>query len=203
MAHPLSADAALKAFKKEGITVRGFRNWKTHNRSGQGAWGPVHGVMLHHTVTSGTESSVKLCRNGHSNLPGPLCHGVIDKDGLLYLVGWGRTNHAGLGDAGVLRSVTRESGLKKPRFATVDGNSRFYGFECINLGNNKDPWPDAQIETMVRVSAALLRAHKWGKDGDTSVIGHKEWQPGKIDPRGPGFPGMPKIRARVQERLGY
>ncbi|MBD3004551.1 N-acetylmuramoyl-L-alanine amidase [Streptomyces sp. 5-10] len=202
MAYPLSADAAYKAIKDEGVRVRGFGDWKKHNRAGHGLWGPVHGVMLHHTASAGTKSSVQLCRDGHTALPGPLCHGVIDKDGITHMVGWGRANHAGLGDGGVLRAVVRESKLSKPRFATVDGNARFYGFECINLGDNKDHWPEDQIEAMVRVSAALLRAHGWGVQGVTSVIGHEEWQVGKVDPRGPGFPGMDEIRLRVAERLG-
>jgi hypothetical protein len=117
------------------------------------------------------------------------------------MVGWGRANHAGLGDGGVLRSVMRERGLTPPRFTTVDGNARFYGFECVNLGDGKDPWPEPQIEAMVRVSTALVRAHGWGAQGVTSVIGHKEWQLGKIDPKGPGFPGMDEIRQRVAERI--
>ncbi|MER6605756.1 peptidoglycan recognition family protein [Streptomyces sp. NPDC000927] len=201
MAYPLPADVALKALKDEGVNVHTFGNWKTHNRAGHGSWGPVHGVMLHHTVTKDTRPSVQLCHDGRPGLPGPLCHGVIDKDGITHMVGWGRTNHAGLGDAQVLRSVVKESPLTKPRFNTVDGNSRFYGFECINLGDGKDPWTESQIDAMVRVSAALLRAHGWGKQGSTSVIGHKEWQVGKIDPLGPNFPGMDELRNRVQERL--
>ena len=47
---------------------------------------------------------------------------------------------------------------------------------------------------MVLVSAALIRAHGWGRNGDTSVIGHCEWQLGKIDP----YPlSMREIRSRV------
>lgn len=201
MAFPVSPTKALKAFKKEGIKVEPFGDWSKHNRQGHGPWGPVHGVMLHHTATSGTRASLQACYDGRPGLPGPLCHGVIDKDGTLYLTGWGRCNHAGLGDAGVLRAVIREAPLPKKQFTTVDGNSRFYGFECINLGNGKDPWPEVQIEAMVRASAALCRLHKWGANGATSVISHEEWQVGKIDPRGPGFPGMREIRSRVAKRL--
>ena len=55
----------------------------------------------------------------------------------------------------------------------------------------------------------FLRRHGWGTDGDTSVIGHSEWQPGKVDPRGPigkkgGTPlTMTAIRKRVAERLDH
>ena len=103
MATPLSASQLLRALREEGLSVVEHQNWRTHNRNSKGLWGPVYGVMIHHTVTSGTAYSVKLCYDGHTNLPGPLCHGVIAKDGTLYLVGSGRANHAGLGDADVLR----------------------------------------------------------------------------------------------------
>ncbi|UED86799.1 peptidoglycan recognition protein family protein [Streptomyces profundus] len=202
MATPLSADKVVKALKDEGVKIVEHKNWRTHNRNSAGAWGPVHGVMVHHTVTSGTASSVDLCYNGHSSLPGPLCHGVIAKDGTVYLVGHGRANHAGSGDRAVLDAVIAEGKLPPDQKADTDGNKHFYGFECVNLGDNKDPWPAEQVEAIVRASAALLRAHGWGKSGDTSVIGHLEWQPGKIDPRGPGV-SMGDIRKRVSERLKH
>ncbi|MDX2862211.1 hypothetical protein PV338_39300, partial [Streptomyces scabiei] len=64
----------------EGVTVVGVRGWPTHNRNATGPWGPVHGVMIHHTVT-GSARTVAMCRDGYTSLPGPLCHGVITKDG--------------------------------------------------------------------------------------------------------------------------
>ncbi|GAA2926920.1 peptidoglycan-binding protein [Kitasatospora cinereorecta] len=195
MATPLSADRLLKALRVEGLQVVEHRSWRTHNRNHKGPWGPVHGVMIHHTVTSGTRSSVDLCYNGHASLPGPLCHGVIAKDGTVHLVGHGRANHAGLGDDDVLRAVVDESALPADNEANTDGNRFFYGFECINLGNGKDPWPAAQLEAIEKAAAAVCRAHGWNQ---RSVIGHKEWQPGKIDPR--GFT-MDSMRGRVRTRL--
>ncbi|BCL29120.1 N-acetylmuramoyl-L-alanine amidase [Streptomyces aurantiacus] len=202
MATPLSAAKFLAALKAEGVKVVEVGNWRTHNRNHVGAWGPVHGVMVHHTVTKGTANTVAICRDGYEGLPGPLCHGVVAKDGKVHLVGYGRANHAGSGDDDVLAAVIAEKALPADNEANTDGNSRFYGFECENLGDNQDPWPAVQVEAMVRASAAVLRAHGWGKDGDTSVIGHKEWQPGKIDPRGPGV-SMTDIRKRVAERLKH
>ncbi|WP_435285902.1 N-acetylmuramoyl-L-alanine amidase [Streptomyces bacillaris] len=202
MAEPLSAAAFLAALRAEGVKVVEVGNWRTHNRNSKGAWGPVHGVMIHHTVTKGTASTVALCRSGHSTLPGPLCHGVIAKDGVVHLVGYGRTNHAGAGDGDVLRAVIAEKALPADNEANTDGNARFYGFECENLGDGKDPWPAAQREAIVRASAAVLRAHRWGKAGNTSVIGHAEWQPGKVDPRGISG-GMDGIRKDVAERLKH
>lgn len=196
MATPLSADTLLKALRDEGVKVVEYKNWRTNNRNHKGAWGPVNGVMIHHTVTSGTANSVELCYAGHSELPGPLCHGVIDKEGTVHLVGNGRANHAGLGDDDVLRAVIAEAAaLPADNEANTDGNARFYGFECVNLGDGKDPWPAAQLLAIEKVSAAICRTHKWS---ERSVIGHLEWQPGKVDPR--GFT-MASMRARIASRL--
>jgi len=202
MATPLSADRILKALRDEGVHVVEVRDWRTHNRNHKGPWGPVHGVMIHHTVTSGTAATVNLCYDGHSTLPGPLCHGVIAKDGTVHLVGNGRANHAGSGDGDVLAAVIDERDLPADNETDTDGNRHFYGFECVNRGDNVDPWPPEQVEAAVRASAAICRAHGWGRDGTTSVIGHAEWQPGKVDPRGPGV-SMADIRRRVAERLRH
>lgn len=204
MAKALSATKLLKALQGEGLVVREVGSWRTHNRNHKGPFGPAHGVMLHHTGNYVSEQQmIELCRTGYSSLPGPLCHGVIDKQGTVHLVGHGRANHAGLGDPDVLRAVIAERKLPRDNEATTDGNRHFYGFECINKGDGKDQWPAVQVEAMVRASAALLRAHGWGKDGDTSVLGHLEWQPGKPDPFGNGFPGLDKVRARVATRLEH
>lgn len=195
MAKPLSASKLVDILRAEGLTVHEVRSWRTHNRNSKGPWGPVNGVMIHHTVTSGTEASVNICYNGYSGLPGPLCHGVIDKKGHVHLVGNGRANHAGLGDGDVLRAVINETKLPPDNEADTDGNRHFYGFECVNLGDGKDPWPEAQKEAIEKVSAAICRHHGWS---ERSVIGHKEWQPGKQDPRGFTMDGM---RKRIAQRL--
>lgn len=205
MATPLTATTFLNALRAEGLTVVEVGSWTTHNRNTKGAWGPVHGVVAHHTVTSGTANTVQICKDGYSGLPGPLCHGVIGKDGVIYLVGYGRANHAGGGDNDVLNAVIAESYATVPPAThkgegdtgAVDGNARFYGFECENRGDGKDPWPAKQLEAIVRASAAVCRAHGWGAK---SVIGHLEWSDQKSDPR--GFT-MTSMRTRVAERLTH
>ncbi|MFD8899908.1 N-acetylmuramoyl-L-alanine amidase [Streptomyces ardesiacus] len=204
MATPLSASALLAALKAEGCQVVEYRDWRTHNRNHKGAWGPVHGVVIHHTVSSGEDSSVALCYNGHADLPGPLCHTVGGKSGKLYMVSAGRANHAGSGDSDVLQAVINEKPLPTDTKANTDGNARFYGIEIVNLGNGKDQYPAVQYNAAVRWAAAICRAHGWGA---ASVIGHKEWQPGKVDPRGPvegrGQFDMDRFRADVAERLKH
>ncbi|MEV7322969.1 N-acetylmuramoyl-L-alanine amidase [Streptomyces sp. NPDC093970] len=195
MAPPMSADAFLDALRNEGVTVVEVGDWREHNRNHKGPWGPVHGVMIHHTATRGSAHTVRVCHDGRSGLPGPLCHGVITKDGTVHLVGHGRANHAGSGDDDVLRAVIAERALPHDNEANTDGNRHFYGFECENLGDGEDPWPEVQLEAIERVAAAVCRRHGWT---ERSVIGHAEWQPGKVDPR--GFT-MAWLRGRVRDRL--
>ncbi|MEL3944887.1 N-acetylmuramoyl-L-alanine amidase [Streptomyces sp. LNU-CPARS28] len=198
MAPPLAAARFLAALKAEGVTVVEVGNWREHNRNHAGPWGPVHGVMIHHSVTRGSAATVRICRDGHATLPGPLCHGVITKDGRVHLIGYGRTNHAGLGDDDVLRAIIAEKALPPDNEANTDGNRAYYGFECENLGDGEDPWPRAQVSAIVCVIAALCRAHGWTA---RSALRHLDWQPGKIDPRGPGLTWA-DIQARVATRLG-
>ncbi|MFG2143688.1 N-acetylmuramoyl-L-alanine amidase [Streptomyces sp. NPDC048696] len=195
MATPLTADQLVAALRAEGVRVVERPGWRTHNRNHKGPWGPVNGVMIHHTVTSGTSSTISICENGYEGLPGPLCHGVIAKDGTVHLIGNGRANHAGKGDGDVLQAVIAERALPSANEADTDGNTHFYGWECENLGDGRDPWPASQLDAIERVSAALCRAHGWGA---ASVIGHLEWQPGKVDPK--GFT-MNSMRQRVASRL--
>lgn len=198
MSAPLSADRFLAALRAEGLDVVEVGSWRTHNRNAKGPWGPVHGVTIHHTVTSGSAYTVQLCRDGYAELPGPLCHGVITKDGRVHLVGYGRANHAGKGDRDVFNAVVAESYATvppAPNGQDMDGNPHFYGFECENLGDGRDPWPDAQLLAIEKAGAAVCRAHGWSAK---SVIGHLEWTNQKVDPR--GFT-MPSMRSRIAARL--
>lgn len=213
MAIPPTADELVAALKAEGLTVIEYKSWRTHNRNHKGAWGPVNGVMLHHTASRGSTpqeeaDSVSLCYYGHSTLPGPLCQAVIAKSGRVYLTGNGRCNHAGGGDPNVLQAVIDERYGDRPPVprthdggaGAVDGNARFIGAECINLGDGKDPWPPAQVEAMVRFSAAICRLKGWTAK---STIAHREWSDWKPDPAGPGMPAMPELRTRIAARLSH
>jgi hypothetical protein len=110
-------------------------------------------------------------------------------------VGHGRANHAGLGDDDVLAAVIDEREPPAPNEDNTDGNARFYGFECENMGDGEDPWPEAQLEAIARAAAALCRHHGWN---ERSVVGHKEWTRTKIDPR--GF-SMDTMRGRIKDLL--
>lgn len=206
MATPMTGRRLATVLREAGLTVVEEPGWLTNNRNHKGAWGEVEGVLHHHTVTPGdtaaqTHDSIDLCFRGHSTLPGPLCHGVITKAGTIHLVGNGRANHAGLGDEDVFRAMLAGRALPRPDNNTRDGNRLFYGFESINLGDGKDPWPREQLRAMDLSSAAICAEHHWPV---TRSIFHLNWQAGKVDPRGIGTvtAHQERVRTRMSELSG-
>jgi hypothetical protein len=197
MSQPMTADQWLAALRAEGITdIVQMNGWRTHNRAGHGAWGEVHGVAIHHTAGVGS-GLAQYCYNGTPALPGPVCHDFLAKDGTLYLVGNGRTNHAGTIPDNVYASILRED-MNPPRpdaAEPLDGNRLLYGLEIENRGDGRDPYPAKQYDVAVRWAAARCRFHGWTAG---SARGHKELTRRKIDP---SFP-MDTFRRDVTARLG-
>lgn len=194
--------------KKWGIRYVEIPGWATHNREGHGAWGPVNGFIWHHTgafvaAANAKSYAASTLYNGLADLPGPLCQFSIGLDGTVYLVGWGRANHAGGGDPAVLQHIIDEdyAGQLKPTKGNrdgVDGNAHFYGVEIQYSGSK--PMADAQYKAALRLSAAICDFHSWT---ERSVIAHGEWSNDKWDPGyGPGkIMAMPGVRADVKATL--
>lgn len=180
---PLSAQQLYDALEREGVVPREFRSWRTHGRdSATGkTFGPVHGVVIHHTAGS---DSLDLVYGGTSSLPGPLCHTHLSKTGVATMISAGRANHAGTFARNAHDAVLAESGIHPwPDAAEpVDGNDHYYGIEIENLGNGTDVYPWVQYAVAVKWATAICRAHGWSEH---SVIGHKEGTRRKIDPKGP------------------
>jgi hypothetical protein len=201
MATPMTATQIVAQLKKWNVRYKEYKDWSTHNRGNRGTgWGPVNGFVWHHTGSDGSDQR-ELLYKGLSNLPGPLSHFGIAQDGTVWLIGWGRANHAGLGDPDVLNAVIDENyGAHPPtdNQATVDGNSRFYGVEIWYSGSHG--MTKAQYESALRLSAAILDFHGWT---EKSVIAHGEWQPGKWDPGyAPGrMMDMAAVRSDVKMKL--
>ncbi|URM86620.1 LysM-like peptidoglycan binding protein [Streptomyces phage Spelly] len=208
MATPMTAAQVVAQLKKWGIKYKEVKSWETHNRNSKGAWGGMNGFIWHHTgadvaSASADEYAGSTLYNGLSTLPGPLCHFGLAPDGTVYLVGWGRANHAGGGDPTVLNHVINEdySGQLKPTRGNangVDGNAHFYGVEIMYSGSHK--MTDAQYKTALKLSAAILDFHKWT---EKSVIGHGEWSNDKWDP---GYASgkimdMTRVRSDVADTL--
>jgi len=177
MATPMTPAQLLSQLKKWDVPYQEYKDWKTHNRNHKGAWGPVNGFMVHHTGSDAKDQRA-LLYNGISGLPGPLCHFGIAQDGTVHLVGWGRANHAGMGDDDVLAAVIDERPAPVDDESNTDFNAHFYGAEIWYSGSHK--MTDAQYTTLLKLSSAVLDFHGWN---EYSVIGHGEsGSPGKWDP---------------------
>jgi hypothetical protein len=211
MATPMTPAEWRSALKAEGVKFTEFANWTTSGRDAATGkpFGPVHGVLNHHTA--GSDSLKTVTTAGAPALPAPLCHTFLPKTGIAVLVSCHRANHAGLAASNVIAAIIAEKPLpKQDKSSTVDGNDCLYGIETENLGNGKDVYTRAQYDAWVRWNAAICRHHGWGSG---SVAGHLETSvEGKIDPLGPvegyGTRGkftftMPQLRADVAERLKH
>lgn len=176
MATPMTPDQIIAQLKKWNIPFKEYKDWRTHNRNHKGPWGPVNGFMWHHTGSDSNDQR-ELLYKGHADLPGPLCQFGIAQDGTIWLIGWGRANHAGKGDDDVLDAVVKEVDAPVDNEANTDGNRHFYGAEFWYSGSH--PMTAAQYTNGLKLSCAILDFHNWNEQ---SVIGHGEWQPGKWDP---------------------
>ncbi|MER6981615.1 peptidoglycan recognition protein family protein [Streptomyces carpinensis] len=205
MGTPMTAAQVVAQLKKWNLRYVEIPGWATHNRNSKGAWGPVNGFVWHHTGVDVAGAGAKAYAtttlyNGISGLPGPLCHFSIGADGTVYLVGWGRANHAGGGDPAVLQHVIAEdyTGQLHPTKGNIngmDGNAHFYGVEIQYSGGQQ--MSDAQYAAARRLSAAILDFHGWT---EKSVIAHGEWSSDKWDP---GYApkrimAMPPVRSDVR-----
>lgn len=193
MADPMSAEQLLAALRAEGVRYVEEPGWPTHNRNHIGLWGPVYGVVWHHTA--GNSTPTWLLRNGRPDLPGPLCLIHVPRDGVAHLVGLGRANHAGTCDRAVLAAVIEERPAPPPQRDEVDFNRYTYGIE-VNGTDDGQPWTPEQVDTCVRVGAAISRVHGWGP---RSHIGHREATRRKpLDPSGIA---MDELRRLIDQRL--
>lgn len=172
-----------------GLKVREVPGWRDRGRpASTGGLNPA-GVLCHHTATGPNVSDVALIDllvRGRSDLPGPLCHFALTRDGTVHIVAAGRANHAGR---------AKSSGT----VAGGDGNSLYWGIEAANSGTG-EPWPKAQYDAYVRLCAVLCE--KVTGNSVNTVRAHRETSvTGKIDPHGPTPYGstfdMDQFRAKV------
>lgn len=203
MATPMTASQLKKQLDKWKVPYKEYKDWSTHHRpASTGNWGPVNGFMVHHTGSDSTDQR-ELLYNGTSALPGPLCQFGLAQDGTVWLIGWGRANHAGSGDPDVLNAVINENYDKYPptdNESSVDGNARFYGVEIWYSGSHA--MSDKQYATLRKLAAAICDFHTWS---EKSVIGHGEWgSPGKWDPgiSSGKMMDMAKVRADIKSTIG-
>ena len=149
------------ALRNAGLAVDTVAGWETR---GQPQMHPKV-LVLHHTAgpKGRNAPSLNVCINGRSDLPGPLCHILIGRDGTCHVIASGRAHHAGVG-----------------QWKGVTGNSNAIGIEVENVGTKAEPWTDDLIDVMVRASRACIDE---AGIPVSMVCGHKEWAPKrKVDP---------------------
>lgn len=203
MSAPMPPQLFVDRVRARGIrvvemTVNGI-NWKNNNRNSKGPWDNVHGIVEHHTGSDTTDPNgyARFLFLGSSALIGPLCQFSTAPDGTLYMIGWGRCNHAGGGDPIVRDMVIndqipydREVHPTKGNLDGVDGNREYYGNEIMYSGGH--PMTAAQLNTSTIVDKVICEYHGWGGN---SIIAHREWSKDKPDP---GYQNMATKRQAVQ-----
>lgn len=197
MSTPMSSEQFVRQLQKWGVPFVETDGWRTRNRNSMGAWGPVHGLLLHHTGDDAPDTAdERVLIEGRSDLPGPLCHWGMRDDGTAVLIGWGRANHAGVGAANV-RDVLLTEGYgaypPAPGPDSVDGNALLYGQETCYSGLHV--MTEQAYRSTVRAFAAVCDHHGWSAK---SCIGHKEWTGRKVDP---GHLDMASFRRDVDALL--
>jgi len=141
------------------LRARGFEvdeqpGWRTRGSRGRSLV-DVQGVMLHHTVDNPPADypSLRIVRDGRSDLPGPLAQFGVARSGRILLIAAGLANHAG---------------------KTAHGwqqNSRCVGIESANKGTGAEPWPARSMAAQRALVEELGREFGFGA---SRVVGHKE-----------------------------
>ena len=171
-------------------------DWPIFGRSSNSQYvtGRPTAVMNHHTVSkTAPANDVNYC-NVVSDIR-PLTNLIIVRDGTVHVCAGGPTNTNGSG------KDTWGGGVPEN-----DMNRYAIGIEITNLGNGRDPYPEAQQNAVMDTNVALCQAYNISPN---SCRAHFEWAPGrKIDPKGPsrwapggGLWDMDAFRAEVESEL--
>ena len=168
----------VDAFRAEGLTVVEMPGWRGRCRCCTGPhnphaanyvrpWITFHGVTWHSTYgarlsgQAAIDYTNRILIAGNGHVPGPLCLAGVDANGRMLMVAAGRANHVGRIGTAALAAMRNASfslaGNQNLRGSGVDGNAYTLGFEALGSGS---PNP-AQIDAMVRGSAALCRITGW------------------------------------------
>jgi len=145
------------------------------NRSNQspnwgGAFNGVRWIVLHHTASNNTNGEISWLTNPRSQVS---YNYLIAKDGRIFeLVPPGRRAwHAGAGPGAPWG------------IANNNMNAWSVGISMTNLGNGRDPFPEAQLRSLEN----LIR-HLRGTYGHVPIIDHKMWAPGRKNDLAMNFP---------------
>ena len=140
------------ACRKSGLPVVEVDGWRAR---GHGQFAGINTIVCHHTATpksaAGDYPSLRIVRDGRSDLPGPLSQLGLGRNGTVYVIAAGVAWHAGA------------------TFHQRQDNWHAIGIEAEHDGVS--PWSPVQHAAYVRLVAAL-REH-YGIPL-SNVQGHKE-----------------------------
>lgn len=193
-------DTFLAELRRRWPDTHETPGWRTRaNRTAFVSGGPI-GTMNHHTVTPASmspASQISMIVNGFAGgTPGPIYNVIILTSGAVHLVAAGPANHAGQGRSDVRDRALRNQpppGPNAPRGDNMNGNQTWFGIGLQHPGTNPD-YPARQIDAMVAVNAAFLRARGFPA---ARAIHHRQWTARKIDLSWRG-----DLTARVAAALG-
>lgn len=140
------------ACRKSGLTVLEVDGWQTR---GHGDFLGINSIVCHHTATSakalGDYPSLRIVRDGRSDLPGPLSQLGLGRNGTVYVIAAGVAYHAGA------------------TFYPRQDNWHAIGIEAEADGLSG--WPEAQMDAYARLVYALTEHYGIPL---SNVQGHKE-----------------------------
>lgn len=163
----------VSVLREYGVTVTFEPDWE--NR-GNGQWTDGYeGSIIHHTGTPGVSYSnpgptLRLLRDGRSDLSGPLCNGQGRFDGSVHIIAAFPANHAGASGGPSMG----------PLPVTRLFNPRVMGWEMDYAGNT--PMSPEQYRTALVIAEATRRLRgrpsmEWTRGhAETSIEG--KWDPG-------------------------
>lgn len=143
--------------RRTGFPVEEVPGWKSR---GHGQMRDVRGIVCHHTGTAasaaGDYPSLRIVRDGRSDLPGPLSHLGLGRNGTIYVIAAGKCSHAG--------------GSRSAPVVPGWENGSTIGIEAEHPGGSA-PWPKAQMQAYRALCRELALAYGLSFD---RVRGHKE-----------------------------
>lgn len=171
--------------RSAGLSVLEHPGWKSRGRDGM----RPRVVIAHHTATHWSTSDgvvTSLLVRGRTDLPGPLCHLGLNRQGQFIVIAAGKANHAGAG-----------------QWMDADESIEAIGIEGYNYGNSvpfptREPWPKVQIDAYERGVAALL-SHL-GRDY-RHLCAHREWATPAGRKPDPSGIDMNEMRFRVAQLM--
>lgn len=140
------------ACRKSGLKVVEVDGWRTR---GHGPMSDVQTLVAHHTATSraasGDYPSLRIVRDGRSDLPGPLAQLGLGRSGTVYVIAAGVAYHAG------------------ETWSSSQNNWNAIGIEAEADGVSS--WDPAQVDAYARLCHALIEHYGLSV---ARVQGHKE-----------------------------